>query len=110
MSKKLLWVKIIHTAIWLFYVYIIGYILFAGIYNKIDIYLFLSIGLVIFEGIILILFKWKCPLTIIGNKYTDNHEVGFDIFLPKWLAKNNKAIFSTIFFVGVLITIYRVLF
>lgn len=101
--------KIIHTLIWFFYVFVIGYILYASICNKISIYLFLGIGFVILEGVILLIFKWKCPLTVISYQYSDNHEAGFDIFLPKWLAKHNKSIFGTLFAIGVLITIFRLL-
>jgi len=107
-SKKLFSIKLAHTIVWLFYVFIISYVLYSGIYNKLDIYTWIAIGLVIVEGIILIVFKGKCPITILGYKYTNNLETGFDIFLPKWLAKNNKAIFGTIFITAVLIIIYRV--
>lgn len=109
MSKKLFYIKLIHTIIWIIFVFIIGYIIYAGIINKIDFYLFTAIGLVMLEGIILIIFKWRCPLTVLGYKYTENREVGFDIFLPQWLAKNNKAIFTALYIIGVLITIYRLL-
>ncbi|MCX7923104.1 MAG: hypothetical protein N3B21_14000 [Clostridia bacterium] len=109
MGKKLLLIKLIHTVIWLFYVVLIGYILYASICNMINLYLFIAIGFVVLEGLILLIFKWRCPLTVIGYKYSDNHEVGFDIFLPRWLAKNNKSIFSTIFVIGLIITIYRLL-
>ncbi len=108
MKKKLLYIKIAHTIIWILYVLIISYILYAGIYNKIDVYTWLAIGSVVFEGIVLIIFKGKCPFTILGYKYTDNFEIGFDIFLPRWLAKYNKAIFGSIFIIGVIIVIYRV--
>jgi hypothetical protein len=109
MSKKLFYIKLVHTIIWVFYVFVICYILYAGIYNKINIYTWIAIGLVIFEGIILITFKGKCPCTILGYKYTNNPEIGFDIFLPKWLAKNNIAIFTTIFIIGVITIIYRLI-
>ena len=109
MSKKLFYIKLMHTIIWVFYVLIISYILFAGIFNKVNVYTWIAIGSVVFEGIILIIFKGKCPLTIMGYKYTDNLQVGFDIFLPRWLAKNNKMIFGTIYGIGVLIVIYRLL-
>ncbi|MFZ5966975.1 MAG: hypothetical protein ACOYVK_07345 [Bacillota bacterium] len=109
MNKKLFYIKLSHTIIWVFYVFIICFILYAGIFNKIDIYVWIAIDLVIFEGIILLIFKGKCPLTILGYKYTNNHEIGFDIFLPRWLAKNNKMIFGTIFMIGVLIIIYRLM-
>jgi hypothetical protein len=109
MCKKLFYLKLMHTIIWFFYVLIISYIFYAGIYNKINLYLWIAIGLVIIEGIILIIFKGKCPLTVLGYKYTDSHEVGFDIYLPRWLAKYNKMIFGTIFVIGILIIIYRIL-
>ncbi|PKM93505.1 MAG: hypothetical protein CVU84_15105 [Firmicutes bacterium HGW-Firmicutes-1] len=107
MNKKLFYIKTIHTIIWLFFVFVIGYILYASITNKMDVLLFVAIGLVVLELIVLIIFKWRCPLTIMGNKYTNNTEIGFDIFLPKWLAKNNKTIFGIIFMIGLLITLYR---
>lgn len=109
MNTKLVFIKLLHTLIWIIYVLIIIYILYAGIVNKIDIYVYIAISSVILEGIILLIFKWRCPLTIIGEKYTDSKEVGFDIYLPKWLAKNNKAIFSTIFIFELLLITYRIL-
>lgn len=109
MSKKLFYIKLMHTIIWFFYVLIIFYILYAGIYNRIDLFLWISVGLVILEGIVLIIFKLKCPITILGYKYSDNQEAGFDIFLPKWLAKNNKTIFTIIFMIGILIIIFRMI-
>ncbi|NHC43031.1 hypothetical protein G6549_24345 [Bacillus sp. MM2020_1] len=107
MNKKLFFIKLLHTIIWAFYVLIIFYISYAGVYNKVTSFTWIAIGLVIIEGIILMLFKGKCPLTIMGNRYTDNHEVGFDIFLPRCLAKYNKMIFTSIYVIGVLTVVYR---
>lgn len=106
MSRKLFYIKLAHTIIWLFYAFIIFYIFYAGIFNRIDLYLLIAIGLVFIEVIILLTFKWKCPLTVWGYKYSDTHEEGFDIFLPQWLAKNNKTIFGTILIIeSVIITL-----
>ena len=107
MSKKLLCIKLIHTIICVFFVLVIFYILFAGIFNTINVYTFIAIGLVVIEGLILLLFGWRCPFTVLGEKYTDNNEIGFDIFLPEWIAKNNKAIFGVLFGIGVVIVILR---
>lgn len=105
---KLISIKIFHTAIWLFYALIIFYITYAGIANKLDLFLFICIALVFIEGIILILFKWRCPLTIIAYKYAENKEPGFDIYLPGWLAINNKLIFTVLFIIGLIISILRI--
>lgn len=107
--SKLLAIKIIHTVIWAFFVLVIFYILYSGITNSIGILTWMGIALIVLEGIILFINGWRCPLTILGEKYTDQTEVGFDIFLPRWVAKNNKAIFTTIFFISVIIVFYRVL-
>ncbi len=104
---KLLWIKIVHTVIWAFFVVAIFYILYAGIWDKLNLYVFIAIGLVVVEGLVLLAFKWRCPLTVLGLKYTEDTETGFDIFLPKWLAKNNKTIFTTIYVIGVILVIYR---
>jgi hypothetical protein len=107
-SEKLFAIKIVHTLIWLFFVIVIFYILFSGISNKINSYTWIAIGLVIAEGIVLILFKMYCPLTLIARKYSDSNKDNFDIFLPNWLARYNKIIFTTIYLIAVAIVFIRI--
>ena len=38
----------------------------------------------------------RCPLTDLAGRYADDRPDGFDIFLPPWLARNNKLIFGTL--------------
>jgi len=66
-----------------------------------------SIGLIFVEGIVLLLCKGKCPLTLLGHRYTNNPCEGFDIFLPVWLAKYNKTIFGILFSVGFALVLWR---
>jgi len=108
-SNKLTAVKIVHTLIWLFFVAAIFYILYSGISNKIIITTWIAIGLIIAEGVVLVLFKMFCPLTLIARKYSDSEKDNFDIFLPNWLARHNKIIFTTIYLVGVIIVLIRVI-
>jgi hypothetical protein len=49
-----------------------------------------------------------CPLTVIARKYSDSQQDNFDIFLPNWLAKYNKLIFTSIFILGVILVLFRV--
>jgi len=107
--KKLLTVKIVHTLIWLFFVSAIFYILYSGISNKITIYTWIAIGLIVAEGVVLVLFKMFCPLTLIARKYSNSEKDNFDIFLPNWLARHNKIIFTSIYAVGVIIVLIRVM-
>ena len=109
MGEKLKTIKITHTIIWAIFVFIIFFILYSGIFNKVNILTWVAIAVVLIEGIVLIFHKWQCPFTILGKKYTQNTDVGFDIYLPKWIAKNNKAIFTPIYLIGVFIVIYRII-
>ncbi len=106
-SEKLTAVKIAHTLIWLFFVTAIFYILYSGISNKITITTWIAIGLIIAEGVVLVMFKMFCPLTLIARKYSDSEKDNFDIYLPNWLARYNKIIFTTIYLVGVIIVLIR---
>jgi len=108
-ANKLFVIKLIHTLIWGFFVAVIFYVVYAGLLDRITIYTWIGIGLVIAEGIILLLFKRSCPLTIIARNYSDSQEDNFDIFLPNWLAKYNKLIFTSIFLFGLLLVVYRTL-
>ena len=106
-SGKLLTIKLLHTVIWAFFVAVIFYILYSGIADKVNIYTWIGIALVIGEGLTLLIFKMFCPLTLIARKYSDSEKDNFDIFLPNWLAKHNKVIFTSIFIVAVIIVLYR---
>ena len=106
-TNKLLTIKWIHTIIWAFFVAVIFYIFYSGVTNTIDLYTWIGIGLIIGEGLVLVLFKMSCPLTVIARKYSDSKKDNFDIFLPNWLAKYNKIIFTSIFIIGLGIVIYQ---
>ncbi len=83
--------------------------LYAAIANKIDLWLWIGYGLFMLEGIILLAFKFICPLTIIARKYSNSQKSNFDIFLPAWLAKYNKQIYTSILGLIILITIYQLI-
>lgn len=108
-KHKLLTIKVLHTVIWAFFVFIILDILYTGIIDGIDTLTWIAIALIVIEGIILLINRWRCPLTNLGAKYAEQTDVGFDIFLPRWVAKNNKMIFTPIYAIGVIIVIYRLL-
>jgi hypothetical protein len=102
-------IKILHTLIWVFFNVVIFYLLYAVIVDKIDKWVWICLGFILLEGIVLIIFKKICPVTIMARKYSDSEESNFDIYLPKWLARYNKEIYTTIVVIAVLILIYRLL-
>src|SRR4051812_45545201 len=64
--------------------------------NKIDKWVWICISSIFLEGVILIAFKNFCPITIIARKFSNSQKDNFDIYLPNWLAKYNKQIYSII--------------
>lgn len=102
-------IKVLHTLIWAFFVVVIGYVLYSGIAGRITTYTWIGIGLVVLEGAVLWRFNGACPLTRWARKYSDSKKDNFDIYLPNILARYNQHIFTTLFFVGVVLVCYRVL-
>ena len=47
----------------------------------------------------------RCPLTDVAARYTDDRRDYFDIYLPLWLARHNKALFGSLFVLGMLFTV-----
>lgn len=108
-ADKLNLVKLIHTFIWVFFNVVIFYVAYAVIVDRVDIYVWIGVGLVFAEGVLLALNKLRCPLTNIAEQYTDSKEDNFDIYLPNWLAKHTKIIYTSIFTACIFGLLYRVL-
>lgn len=106
-SQKLFRIKLLHTLVWVFFVAVILYIVYSGLTNRINLFTWIAIGLIIGEGLVLLIFKMFCPLTVIARKYSDSKKANFDIFLPEWLAKYNKVIFTFIYVLGVALVLLR---
>ncbi len=105
----LIFIKITHTIIWLFFNVVLFYMAYAVLVNKIDKYVWIGISLILGEGIVLAIFKKMCPLTIMARKYSNSNKDNFDIYLPEWLAKYNKLIYTSFFIIILLGIVYRVL-
>jgi hypothetical protein len=106
-SVRLTLIKILHTLIWLFFNVVIFYLLYAVIINKIDQWVWICLGLIALEGITLVIFKKMCPVTLLARKYSNSQKDNFDIYLPNWLARYNKEVYSTIVGIAIIILIYR---
>ena len=83
--------------------------LYAALANKLDTKLWIGYGIIILEGITLLIFKLSCPLTLIARKYSDSVKDNFDIYLPSRIAKYNKLIYIFILAVIVIVTVCQLL-
>ena len=107
--RKLIAIKLIHTLIWVFFNAVLAYLFYAVLTGNIDQWFWIGIGVIVLECIILISLKWTCPLTIVARRYSNSEKENFDIYLPLWLAKYNKEIYSTLFFILVILYISLIL-
>lgn len=97
--EKLYWVKFVHTVIWVFFNLVLAYMAYAVLTGQIDFKFWIGVGLIALEAVVLLLNRWSCPLTHIARRYSDSRKDNFDIFLPEWIARHNKSIYTTIFVV-----------
>jgi len=105
--NRLTLIKLIHTLVWIFFNVVIFYLFYAAVTGKIDKWVWICLGLIGLEIITLLMFKMMCPLTVIARKYSDSTKDNFDIYLPEWLARYNKLIYSIIVGIILVILLFR---
>jgi hypothetical protein len=99
-------IKVLHTAIWLFFAGCIVAIPLAGARRQF-LWAAALTGLVLVECAVLAVNRGRCPLTDLAARYTEERTDNFDIYLPPWLARRNKTIFGTLFAFGTLFVLAR---
>jgi hypothetical protein len=106
MDASLRIVKIVHTLVWA---------LFAGCIVALPIVAWrqdiraamILIAIVGFEVLVLLLNRFRCPLTGIAARYTQDRRDNFDIYLPLWVARYNKQIFGSLYVAGIVYTLVQ---
>lgn len=105
-SSRLVLIKAIHTAIWAVLaacVLAIPFLAWAGLYGHVLGFT----GIVLAEILVLAVNSWRCPLSGIAAKLTDDRRDGFDIYIPSWLARHNKLVFGSLFVIGEVVALLR---
>jgi hypothetical protein len=96
----LLLVKLAHTVAWTFFASCILLLPIAAHAGHFKVAAMVT-SLVLLEILILAVNRWRCPLTSVAARYTQERQDNFDIFLPLWLARYNKEIFGALFAAGI---------
>jgi len=99
-------IRLLHTAVWVFFVGCIAAIPLFAWARRYDRAL-IAIGLVSVEVVVLALNRWTCPLTPVAARFTADRAPNFDIYLPRRIAQYNKEIFGSLFLGGVAMTLAR---
>ncbi len=74
----------------------IFYIGYSVVRMSFDGWFYISMSLIAAEILVILVNSWRCPLTNIARRYSNDSSPNFDIFLPRTIAKYNKEIFSVI--------------
>jgi FtsH-binding integral membrane protein len=99
-------IKVLHTAVWAVMAGSILALPAAAFTRRFGWALMLT-ALVMCECAVLAANRGRCPMTDWAARFTSERAANFDIYLPEWLARNNKAIFGTLFVVNELIVLWR---
>lgn len=105
-AQKLVLIKILHTVIWVFFNVVLVYLFYAVFTSQIGWLFWLGIAAFAGEFIILLIYSWNCPLTFWARKYSSSEKDNFDIYLPNWVAKYNKAIYSILMITLIILFVY----
>ncbi len=99
-ARRLRAVRLLHTAVWAVFagcVVAIPYLTWQGRLGAAAV----LATIVLAEVVVLWLNRWRCPLTAVASRYTDDRRANFDIYLPEWLARHNQRIFGSLYAIGV---------
>ncbi|MCW5898134.1 MAG: hypothetical protein KIT10_02605 [Flavobacteriales bacterium] len=89
-------IKLLHTAVWVFFNGVMLYLLYAVITDRIDHWVWIGLGLFGLECLVLLVYRMSCPLTLVARRYSDSDKPNFDIYLPEWLARHNQLIYGSL--------------
>lgn len=105
-DRRLRAIKFLHTLVWAGFAGCIVAIPVLVLQERFRLATLLAL-IVLGEVVVLAINRWRCPLTPIAARYTEDRRANFDIYLPEWLAHYNKEIFGTLFVLGELFVVLR---
>ena len=102
-------IKVVHTVIFWVLSLCVLYVLFSGVADRVTPWTWVAILLLLVESIVLVAFRWTCPLTLLAERQGAVRGEVADIFLPKWFADRIFPICGTLFGIAVFFVAWRAL-
>ncbi len=105
-DQRLKAIRLVHTVVWAGFAGFIVAIPLLTLQWRFRLAALLAMA-VFGEVVVLAVNRWRCPLTPIAARYTEDRRANFDIYLPEWLARYNKEIFGPLYLAGVVFLAVR---
>jgi hypothetical protein len=105
-DRRLRTIKLVHTVAWAGYAGCVVAMPLLTLQGRFRLAALLAL-VVLGEVVVLAFNRWRCPLTPIAARYTEDRRANFDIYLPEWLARYNKEIFGPLYVAGVVFLAVR---
>lgn len=101
-------IKVVHTVIFWVLSLCVVYALFSGAFDRVTVWTWVAVGLLLVESVVLGISGWICPLTILAEKQGAARGSVADLFLPKWFADRIFPICGTLYVVALILIAWRV--
>jgi hypothetical protein len=101
-------IKLVHTLIFWVLSLCVAYALFSGVADRITVWTWVTVGLLLVESVVLLASGWTCPLTILAERQGALQGSVTDIFLPRWFADRIFPICGTLYGIALLMIVWRV--
>ena len=105
----LIMIRSVHTLIWALLSGVVLFVLWSGMSGELTRASWYAVAVILAEGLVLVFFKGKCPLTVMAERYTASRLPNFDIYLPVFFARYNKLICGGLYATGLILMIVRFL-
>lgn len=109
MRTSLFWIKLVHTAIFWVLSLCVLHALYSGIADRVTLWTWVAVGLLLFESVVLVASGWVCPLTLLAERQGAADGSVSDLFLPKWFSDRIFPVCGTLFAVALALILWRLL-
>lgn len=105
--RSLSFIKVTHLAVFLSVTVLLAGFLYEVAADRISYLTWVTIGVFLGEGIVLLTNRWRCPLTAVAEDLGSKHGQVTDILLPKSIADHVWTIYTWLFAAGFLVLLLR---
>jgi hypothetical protein len=106
-KNKVLLIQVLHSLVFFYMAACLIYILYAGITMTFNWILLVAVASMVTEGVVVMFNQWRCPLTLLAEKYGAKKGTITDIFFPDFIARHVFRVSFPVLIVGLIYLVFR---